>query len=53
MNQIFTKVAVKAAYETALELYSTRDEAVHAVATQLWITPEAVEDALIPETLHE
>lgn len=49
MNQLFTKVGVRAAYESAIELYSTRDEAVQAVATQLCMPPEAVEAALAPE----
>ena len=53
MNQLFTKVGVKAAYETARELYPTRDEAVQAVSTQLCMPPEAVEEALKPETLQE
>lgn len=53
MNQRFTKVGVKAAYETARSLYSTRDEAIQAVSDQLCMPTEAVEDALLPETLHE
>lgn len=50
---IISKIGVRAAYETARTLYATEDEAIQAVATQLCLSPEAVEEALQPETLHE
>ena len=53
MNQIIARIGVKAAYETALTLYPTREAAVQAVSDQLCMSVEAVEEALRPLTLHD
>jgi hypothetical protein len=53
MNQIISRIGVKAAYEMALTLYPEREAAVQAVADQLCMSVEAVEEALQPLTLHE
>lgn len=49
---IYPRFAVKAAYDTAMTLYKTHEEAVAAVARELCLTPEAVEEALAPETVQ-
>lgn len=49
---IYPRYAVQAAYKTAMMLYKTHDEAVAAVARALCISPEAVEEALAPETIQ-
>lgn len=49
---IYPRYAVKAAYDTAMTLYPTHDAAVAAVARELCLSPEAVEDALAPEVIQ-
>ncbi len=47
---IYPRNAVKAAYETAMKLYPTREAAISAVARELCIDPATVEAALEEET---
>lgn len=49
---IYPRYAVKAAYDTAMTLYPTHEAAVVAVARELCISPEAVEEALAPEVVQ-
>lgn len=49
---IYPRYAVKAAYDTAMTLYKTHDEAVAAVARELCISTEMVEEALAPEAIQ-
>lgn len=49
---IYPRFAVKAAYDTAMTLYPNHEAAVAAVARELCISPEAVEEALAPEAIQ-
>lgn len=49
---IYPRYAVKAAYDTAMMLYPTHEAAVAAVARELCISPEVVEEALARETVQ-
>jgi len=46
---IYPRYAVRAAYDTAMTLYPTHEA---AVARELCLSPEAVEEALAPETVQ-
>ena len=49
---IYPRYAVKAAYDTAVMLYPTHQAAVEAVARELCLSPEAVEEAIAPELVQ-
>jgi len=49
---IYPRYAVKAAYDTAMTLYRTYQEAIEAVARELCIPVEQVEEALAPESVQ-
>jgi len=53
MINIVSRIGVQAAYRTALELYSTREAALEAVARELCMPVEAVEEALQPVVLEQ
>ncbi len=48
MESIVSRIGVQAAYRIALELHRTEEAAREAVARELCLSPEAVEEALKP-----
>ena len=52
MNEIISRIGVQAAYRTALTLYPTHEAAVEAVARELCMCVEAVEEAIRPVALE-
>lgn len=52
MENLVFRVGVQSAYKMAMKLYPSRLEAIAAVARELCMTPEAVEEALAPETVQ-